>query len=669
MKFAGCGLQGSPCCKGLPQLDQSPVTELAKMAPLTAEAEYTLASCFSNDQKSDKQVTAVSLQFIMEFAQRLKAGCLTRHVVQQVVLPSTKERRCSYAMLLPRTYVSTPDFFVSHSWSGVFHDLVEMLVHYCCVERRLSPSETFLWLDVFCVNQHGISGEKEHFVRSVESAISASRETLLCMDAEFAALERLWCLFEVLWTVRPCSATKLVGLVPPKVQLPDGNKICGLTLSQASCSRLADRPLLTSALHTRTEGYWSPETITVVLVSSLASCFGRDVAHRCAGLMRRGASMACQDMFLGYPAVLSRCGFAQEAVSLRSTLRQLFDLGNRRPQGNECFETGLSPPAGRSLSNQSCFTIGSRASLLVDPAAGYESATVGYSGPSLSPVAPSSPVVSAEFVAAPTGNACADLKRKRQHSPRVSAKRVLQMEDVQACFYLPIEDAAVTLNVCVTTLKRTCRRLGVARWPRRNLVSQLCTTEGAAARQRDLRVSCSSGPLGEPASSMEGSESPVQTAGWISESGKLGESKTAQELGTAESSFTLSSVPQFAPAQDYLPEYQESWSKQSSPGPTFPPPMLPQVKAVVQSAQCGSFVWDDTDSQQVGTWGAPEYTLAHKEKVPNSAASGLDWEWQYLMTIGEDIVKYGDNLGQFNEDLSGYPAELASTFAPWTTLY
>lgn len=49
--------------------------------------------------------------------------------------------------------------------------------------------------------------------------------------------------------------------------------------------------------------------------------------------------------------------------------------------------------------------------------------------------------------------------------------RVLTYQDLARCFHLPINSAALKLGVCVTALKKQCRRHGVQRWPHRKLKS------------------------------------------------------------------------------------------------------------------------------------------------------------------------------------------------------
>lgn len=49
--------------------------------------------------------------------------------------------------------------------------------------------------------------------------------------------------------------------------------------------------------------------------------------------------------------------------------------------------------------------------------------------------------------------------------------RTLSYDDLSRCFHLPINAAAKELGVCVTALKKQCRKHGVPRWPHRKLKS------------------------------------------------------------------------------------------------------------------------------------------------------------------------------------------------------
>jgi hypothetical protein len=58
-------------------------------------------------------------------------------------------------------------------------------------------------------------------------------------------------------------------------------------------------------------------------------------------------------------------------------------------------------------------------------------------------------------------------RRIRKGRPNVTPT----FADVQRQFNLPLTEAAERLGVCVTLVKRICRKNGVARWPHRKLQS------------------------------------------------------------------------------------------------------------------------------------------------------------------------------------------------------
>jgi hypothetical protein len=65
--------------------------------------------------------------------------------------------------------------------------------------------------------------------------------------------------------------------------------------------------------------------------------------------------------------------------------------------------------------------------------------------------------------------------RKRQNIGAVETSaanfdsRVLSVEDLSPVFSTPLTEAAGALGVCATTAKNECRRLGIGRWPCRQI--------------------------------------------------------------------------------------------------------------------------------------------------------------------------------------------------------
>lgn len=66
------------------------------------------------------------------------------------------------------------------------------------------------------------------------------------------------------------------------------------------------------------------------------------------------------------------------------------------------------------------------------------------------------------------------------------AGRRLTYEDLQAQFGKGLKEAAANMGICATTLKRACRRHGIKRWPRRQIVklSKALTQVGKGATSR-----------------------------------------------------------------------------------------------------------------------------------------------------------------------------------------
>eukprot|EP00611_Tribonema_gayanum_P026071 TRINITY_DN610_c0_g1_i4.p1 TRINITY_DN610_c0_g1~~TRINITY_DN610_c0_g1_i4.p1 ORF type:complete len:280 (+),score=83.10 TRINITY_DN610_c0_g1_i4:3234-4073(+) len=48
----------------------------------------------------------------------------------------------------------------------------------------------------------------------------------------------------------------------------------------------------------------------------------------------------------------------------------------------------------------------------------------------------------------------------------------VSVEQLRQCFHLPITEAALRLEICVTALKKTCRQHGIRRWPHRQILAR-----------------------------------------------------------------------------------------------------------------------------------------------------------------------------------------------------
>ena len=155
--------------------------------------------------------TAVSLAFLRAFHQQLvqplcgeNAGLTTKEVVERFVKPLSAGRSC-LADRLPSAAVGAPTAFVSHAWgtchaseapeAGSFALLVASVSDFFANAVAI---ETFIWLDIFAVDQHTAQGSDLDGGRTLEKTVEAAAHTLVVLDRGTALpLTRLWCLYEI----------------------------------------------------------------------------------------------------------------------------------------------------------------------------------------------------------------------------------------------------------------------------------------------------------------------------------------------------------------------------------------------------------------------------------------------------------------------------------------
>ena len=93
-----------------------------------------------------------------------------------------------------------PTYFVSHAWDSPFVELVASVAAFL---EGAAQDETFVWLDIFAINQDDSSGVFSAMAelddgRTLARVIELSRATLVVLDRERAApFGRLWCLYEI----------------------------------------------------------------------------------------------------------------------------------------------------------------------------------------------------------------------------------------------------------------------------------------------------------------------------------------------------------------------------------------------------------------------------------------------------------------------------------------
>eukprot|EP00808_Paulinella_micropora_P032310 g52520.t1 len=148
-------------------------------------------------------------------AGRLVAGTTTDDVVRDLVKPATADQKCSYVELLARSQdpqdragVATATVFLSHAWKHSFKNVVEAIAAHWPDKGDLR-SRTFLWFDIFTVNQHETAKVDQNFwFNAFRENVKDIGHTVLILSPwrNPLPLTRSWCLWEIFCT-RDTGAT------------------------------------------------------------------------------------------------------------------------------------------------------------------------------------------------------------------------------------------------------------------------------------------------------------------------------------------------------------------------------------------------------------------------------------------------------------------------------
>ncbi|GLI70609.1 hypothetical protein VaNZ11_015539, partial [Volvox africanus] len=153
----------------------------------------------SVNARKEVSESAVSLEFLLEFAREIPDEWRTGQVVQELIKAFTAERQSRFTDMVPGRHVKRPDYFISHKWDSPFHYLVRSVRDYL---SGAVPGEVYVWLDIFAVNQHPGKEQDDDLAQLSNAITNASGGTLVVLDSQAGPLGRVWCLFEIWITVR-----------------------------------------------------------------------------------------------------------------------------------------------------------------------------------------------------------------------------------------------------------------------------------------------------------------------------------------------------------------------------------------------------------------------------------------------------------------------------------
>eukprot|EP00808_Paulinella_micropora_P025752 g71322.t1 len=172
----------------------------------------------------------VSVSLLLATYQRweaagLAAGATTDDVVRDLVKPATADQKCSYVELLARSQdpqdracMATATVFLSHAWKYIFKQVVEAIAAHW-PDKDNVRSQTFLWFDIFTVNQHQTSTvDPDFWFEAFRENVRTIGRTVLILSPwrNPVPLTRSWCLWEIFCT-RLTKASFEICLSPTEV--------------------------------------------------------------------------------------------------------------------------------------------------------------------------------------------------------------------------------------------------------------------------------------------------------------------------------------------------------------------------------------------------------------------------------------------------------------------
>jgi hypothetical protein len=149
----------------------------------------------------------IKFSFLMKHFNDCPLDMKTTDVVNNFIIPRTKSSQLSYCEYLAvndkfvEGTVGPANLFISHAWEGEFHSLIDSVgQHLMQLDDGLSYEDTYVWVDIFSVNQHVVPNiVSTHLRTSIQEMIKSIGETLVIVEnwKDPIPLRRGWCLWEI----------------------------------------------------------------------------------------------------------------------------------------------------------------------------------------------------------------------------------------------------------------------------------------------------------------------------------------------------------------------------------------------------------------------------------------------------------------------------------------
>jgi len=128
-------------------------------------------------------------------------GALVRAATATSGLSYAEQER-GLGSALAAASIAPATIMVSHAQSCEFHEMLDAIDAYAEL-HGLAPSQTFLWLDIFSIRQNTVAQD----VVKIGAIIERIGHVVMVLDPwdKPVALQRVWCLYEVVHAVSPVA--------------------------------------------------------------------------------------------------------------------------------------------------------------------------------------------------------------------------------------------------------------------------------------------------------------------------------------------------------------------------------------------------------------------------------------------------------------------------------
>ena len=200
----------------IPFLDSIGVTDVVHQKLMLKEIikvkQSLLPHLYRDLETIDFTTYGVTLKVFLKLADAIKEklasssidNATTAYVCKHIIIPTTRKHKityCQHVKRLNHNDVGEATVYICHAWSYLFVDVVDALRNHF-----QDAPDTYIWFDLFCVNQHifkAIDHDHTWWGNTLQSLIESIGYTVMIVSSSsnLIPLKRTWCLYELYCTI------------------------------------------------------------------------------------------------------------------------------------------------------------------------------------------------------------------------------------------------------------------------------------------------------------------------------------------------------------------------------------------------------------------------------------------------------------------------------------